>query len=200
MVLLQQVRLAPTSAPACPLCPQCTQTLLDHQLCLLCDGDDPSFCYDCATITTNFKYYSTSGYYADSEGVCQLCPNTGFELSSDFVGQQPCIECANLNGTCTGCIDGYGAIAGECVQCEVAEPNCASCDGDAALCSACNEGYGLTNSGCQACAVENCASCDGDAAVCQSCKYGHGLVDGSCQACTVEKCANCDGNTGVCLK
>lgn len=94
----------------------------------------------------------------------------------------------------------YGAIAGECVQCEVAEPNCASCDGDAALCSACNEGYGLTNSGCQACAVENCASCDGDAAVCQSCKYGHGLVDGSCQACTVEKCANCDGNTGVCLK
>lgn len=172
LVLLQQVRLAPTSAPACPLCPQCTQTLLDHQLCLLCDGDDPSFCYDCATITTNFKYYSTSGYYADSEGVCQLvrepavgavggrpgawakakaqpsqhqpswacrtmpstprnlgapgharhepaacrrptrpppsvqCPNTGFELSSDFVGQQPCIECANLNGTCTGCIDG----------------------------------------------------------------------------------------------
>lgn len=54
-----------------PCCPQCNQTAGHQPLCLLCDGDDPSFCYDCATLTSYFKYTSISGYYADSEGICQ---------------------------------------------------------------------------------------------------------------------------------
>ncbi|KAL4440537.1 hypothetical protein ABPG75_003538 [Micractinium tetrahymenae] len=191
-------------------CVQCNATYAGWQgpvpICRLCDGDDPAFCYDCGSYQNYVKYTFTQGSYATqnyvkytfTQGSCHGrggCPDSGL--------YSRCIECANLNGTCTTCNDRHVPIDGVCQACSDLVPGCAECqlgeDGRTPVCTACTFGYwfdGTTGTCTQMCRPGPCfciycdrqgfrLSCSSDFAPGETCSYalaGVGPIElGSCQ-------------------
>lgn len=64
-----------------------------------------------------------------------------------------CVTCTDAD-TCTICGEGYGAVDGECGECD--DDNCIMCNA-ADTCFWCNVGYGAVDGECAECSDENCS-------------------------------------------
>lgn len=156
--------------------------------CLECDGDQPDVCADCSGADYENSGTLEFGLYASEDGECLKCE------------PKYCIECQDINGTCTRCYKGYGLVDGDCVKCPSKLKNCEQCDGSTKRCSECRYGYSPDpeTGACIACPT-SCAKCS-SADKCTECASGLGLdkESGECVECRVEGCSDCPTSADNC--
>jgi hypothetical protein len=142
------------------------------------------------------------GYYVNSQGRCDPCPNL-------------CNTCAAVTGSCFDCTNIKYTLYRNTAQArnlctdKLCSPACLSCSIEEGMnaigrpyCKKCSQGNFLTSDfDCRLCPL-NCGSCDDNTGLCNQCKPGFSLnikdgtpmciSDSTVGVCTVPNCATCD--------
>ena len=132
-------------------------------------GECDLTCKKCKDPTCNKCH---SGYFFNSTGICQICPEN-------------CFSCLNETH-CTTCKRGVGLFLHANGECKPCAENCVRC-ADETKCEVCGIKYMLESGKCKKC-PENCNECNEH--ICSLCDKGFYLINSTCQSCN-SMCLSC---------